>query len=170
MVFASCDVCLHISWISLTVENHSCMPVAIYFAFRIFVLNGWLFGTQDAIDYIIVTGGTCGLVPANRLSASPGITVAVAEAGAHQHPSIAQQLRYGWIFTGNIRRSGSREPGTDPWSTMLERFQVIKVQVPSLLCYLSRSAAISHGRCMPWQIEPQEGSVAAGLLLSEHRR
>lgn len=32
-------------------------------------------------DYIIVGGGLCGLVVANRLSEIPGITVAVIEAG-----------------------------------------------------------------------------------------
>lgn len=38
---------------------------------------------QDAtFDYVIIGGGTAGLVMANRLSANPNITVAVVEAGA----------------------------------------------------------------------------------------
>ncbi|KAF2164106.1 GMC oxidoreductase [Zasmidium cellare ATCC 36951] len=36
---------------------------------------------QDAYDYLIVGGGTCGLVLANRLTESPNVTVAVIEAG-----------------------------------------------------------------------------------------
>ncbi|KAK4498807.1 hypothetical protein PRZ48_009317 [Zasmidium cellare] len=37
---------------------------------------------QDAYDYVIVGGGTCGLVLANRLTEDPNVTVAVVEAGA----------------------------------------------------------------------------------------
>lgn len=37
--------------------------------------------TQDAYDYIVVGGGTCGLVLANRLTEDPHVTVAVIEAG-----------------------------------------------------------------------------------------
>jgi choline dehydrogenase-like flavoprotein len=44
----------------------------------------------DTFDYIIVGGGTAGLVVANRLSANPNVTVAVIEAGdsAYSNPNV----------------------------------------------------------------------------------
>ncbi|KAJ4993552.1 Glucose oxidase 2 [Stagonosporopsis vannaccii] len=46
--------------------------------------------TTKTFDYVIVGGGTAGLVLANRLSANPGITVAVIEAGgsAFNNPNV----------------------------------------------------------------------------------
>lgn len=37
----------------------------------------------DTFDYVVVGGGTSGLVVASRLSEDPGVTVAIIEAGVH---------------------------------------------------------------------------------------
>ncbi|KAF2151624.1 GMC oxidoreductase [Myriangium duriaei CBS 260.36] len=53
-------------------------------------------GDGRIFDYVVVGGGTCGLVVANRLSADPHITVAVIEAGNSQlnNASVSQVENY----------------------------------------------------------------------------
>ncbi|KAM7212547.1 hypothetical protein V8F06_012086 [Rhypophila decipiens] len=59
---------------------------------------------QDAIfDYVIIGGGTAGLVMANRLSANPNITVAVVEAGAFYqitNPLLSETPAGDVVFVG----------------------------------------------------------------------
>lgn len=60
-------------------------------------------GVNASYDYVIVGGGTAGLLLANRLSASPSITVAVVEAGGFyefSNGNISAIPRYVWTGTG----------------------------------------------------------------------
>ena len=56
-------------------------------------------GDGSSFDYIIVGGGTAGLVLANRLSANPDINVAVIEAGSSQ------------LNNPNVTLAGASSPG-----------------------------------------------------------
>ena len=53
-------------------------------------------------DYVIVGGGTSGLVIANRLSENPAITVAVIEAGLGLLQSQCHQYHYLWTVSWNF--------------------------------------------------------------------
>lgn len=55
-------------------------------------------------DYVIVGGGTSGLVVANRLSELKGVTVAVIEAGESQYdnPDVMSATGYGLSFGTEI--------------------------------------------------------------------
>jgi choline dehydrogenase len=44
---------------------------------------GPVLAAARSFDYVIVGGGTAGLVVANRLSENPGVSVAVIEAGGY---------------------------------------------------------------------------------------
>ncbi|KAF1978177.1 glucose-methanol-choline oxidoreductase [Bimuria novae-zelandiae CBS 107.79] len=60
-------------------------------------------GVNASYDYVIVGGGTAGLLLANRLSASPANTVAVIEAGTFyefSNGNISAIPRYVWTGTG----------------------------------------------------------------------
>jgi len=60
--------------------------------------------SQDAtFDYVIIGGGTAGLVMANRLGANPNITVAVVEAGAFYqitNPLVSETPAGDVVFVG----------------------------------------------------------------------
>ncbi|TLD17693.1 uncharacterized protein PgNI_01248 [Pyricularia grisea] len=63
-----------------------------------------LSGTNAEFDYVIVGGGTAGLVLANRLSADKSISVAVVEAGAYYQitqPLIASTPAGDTLFVGS---------------------------------------------------------------------
>lgn len=63
-------------------------------------------------DYVIVGGGTSGLVIANRLSENPAITVAVIEAGdsVFNSPNVTNTTTYGLSLGTSIDWSYSIEP------------------------------------------------------------
>ncbi|KAK1140303.1 hypothetical protein N8T08_010506 [Aspergillus melleus] len=60
--------------------------------------------TQDGYDYIIVGGGTGGLVVANRLFENPGVPVLIVKAGASvpDNKNVTNIDRYAAAF--NTRR------------------------------------------------------------------
>ena len=55
-------------------------------------------------DYVIIGGGTCGLVLANRLSEDSNITVAIIEAGGSviNNPNVTSTIGYGDGFFTDI--------------------------------------------------------------------
>jgi choline dehydrogenase-like flavoprotein len=55
-------------------------------------------------DYIILGGGTCGLVVANRLSEDPNIKVAVVEAGdsVRFNPNVTNTTQFGLALGTSI--------------------------------------------------------------------
>jgi choline dehydrogenase-like flavoprotein len=59
---------------------------------------------QTSYDYIIIGGGTAGLVLANRLSTNPNLTVAVIEAGASvlNNPNVTSVTSYGLSLNSPI--------------------------------------------------------------------
>lgn len=68
-------------------------------------------GKNATFDYVIVGGGTAGLVMANRLSASPGVSVAVIEAGTFYQVT---NLLVGSTPAGDTLFAGSSPLDTNP--------------------------------------------------------
>lgn len=60
--------------------------------------------TTDSFDYVIIGGGTCGLTVANRLSETPGVTVAVIEAGGDErnNPNVTSVAGFGLSYGTSI--------------------------------------------------------------------
>ncbi|OJD35545.1 glucose oxidase [Diplodia corticola] len=58
----------------------------------------------SAYDYIVVGGGTCGLVVANRLSENANVSVLIIEAGysVHDNPNVTDPNGYGKAFNTAI--------------------------------------------------------------------
>ncbi|KAL9050916.1 MAG: hypothetical protein Q9162_006343 [Coniocarpon cinnabarinum] len=77
---------------------------------------------ESAFDYVIVGGGTSGLVLANRLSADPSVSVAVIEAGSSQrdNPNVTSLGSYGralgtevdWTYTSAPQVFANNKPQT----------------------------------------------------------
>jgi len=67
---------------------------------------------QSLYDYVIVGGGTSGLVIANRLSENPAITVAVIEAGdsVFNSPNVTNTTTFGLSLGTSIDWSYPIEP------------------------------------------------------------
>lgn len=76
-------------------------------------------GTKDRAgatqyDYIVVGGGTSGLVVANRLSEEPSVSVLVIEAGASvlNNPNVTDANGYGLAFGSAIDYAFTTTPQT----------------------------------------------------------
>lgn len=56
--------------------------------------------SSPTYDYVIIGGGTSGLVIANRLSENPAVTVAIIEAGGSvfDNPDVTSPSGYGSAF------------------------------------------------------------------------
>ncbi|KAF1994880.1 GMC oxidoreductase [Amniculicola lignicola CBS 123094] len=59
---------------------------------------------EPSFDYIVIGGGTAGLVVANRLSENPDISVAIIEAGedASQDPRVTVPALFGRLFNSEL--------------------------------------------------------------------
>jgi choline dehydrogenase-like flavoprotein len=71
---------------------------ALFLAPVVFAVSEWTHNSR--YDYIIVGGGTSGLVVANRLSEDYNVSVAVIEAGGVElyNPNITDTSKYGNAF------------------------------------------------------------------------
>lgn len=73
--------------------------------------NAGKVGTDATFDYVILGGGTAGLVIANRLSANPSVTVALIEAGTFYQVT---NLLIGQTPAGDTLFAGSSPLDTNP--------------------------------------------------------
>lgn len=67
-------------------------------------------------DYVIVGGGTAGLVLANRLSENPDVSVAVIEAGgqADADPRVAIPAMFGALLRSELDWAFATTPQVGP--------------------------------------------------------
>lgn len=77
--------------------------------------------TSQSYDYVVVGGGTAGLVVAARLSENPGVNVAVIEAGTNRmddqhistpslYPTLIGRKKYDWCYESVPQASNSASP------------------------------------------------------------
>jgi hypothetical protein len=92
--------CIQPSFVCLLVEMftmHVAFP-ALFLAPAVMAVSDWTHSSR--YDYVIVGGGTSGLVVANRLSEDYNVSVAVIEAGGVElyNPNITNTSKYGNAF------------------------------------------------------------------------
>ncbi|KAI9738402.1 MAG: hypothetical protein M1834_008905 [Cirrosporium novae-zelandiae] len=88
-------------------------PFVLFIIQALFQIVSCLSYNESHYDYIIVGGGTSGLVVANRLSENPAITVAVIEAGdsVFNNPNVTNTTTFGlslgtsidWAYSSTLQ-------------------------------------------------------------------
>lgn len=95
--------------------NRKMDPQALLFLMFTIVISQTITTTATRFDYVIVGGGTCGLVLANRLSEDPNVTVAVIEPGedVRNNPNVTDPGNFIIPFDTSIDWSypSSTQPG-----------------------------------------------------------
>lgn len=81
--------------------------------------------TSETFDYVVVGGGTAGLVVANRLSETPTVRVAVIEPGGDErnNPNVTVALSYGVAYNTPIDWAYQTVPQTGVNNTSLTYHQ-----------------------------------------------
>lgn len=81
--------------------------------------------TSETFDYVVVGGGTAGLVVANRLSETSTVRVAVIEAGGDErnNPNVTVALSYGAAYNTPIDWAYQTVPQTGVNNTSLTYHQ-----------------------------------------------
>lgn len=79
--------------------------------------------SESSYDYVIIGGGTAGLVLANRLSEDPGVSVAVIEAGGHADadPRVAIPATFFNMFGSELDWAFVTEPQVCSRRTCLQK-------------------------------------------------
>lgn len=99
----------------------------------------------SSYDYVIVGGGTSGLVIANRLSENPSITVAVIEAGVSQfdNPNVTGTASFGLALNTAIDYQ---------YKTVPQKFALNDTQVYSAGKALGGTSTINGMNSIFWNI------------------